>query len=624
MKIRLYKNVNLTKKDTIKFKARSQQNNYFNRPEIYHSEIEYSSGPIVNVIKMTEKNFYECQNITYARVGEFGGKDYFYFVNDVEFINEDTTYLYVELDYIQTYMFDMEIVDSIVKREHQDRFDRTGKRIFNLEDEPVEVAEFEYLEGELKPNFLPDYADRIYVAIMTRMPDAAEPEKRFQNFGMVSSNLETYFSFFSTHILEDLPYESRVFFSVEGKPETRQPMPTLRELNTLLATSKEKESMRIAILPYAALGSNGDIRISISEGPEFEIPYIDYEGSPPGTYSGYDITVPDTAYWSNTKAQFLRFSATSAGGVVYTGNYYMINGFNIVPTNIDLRFSDKNINLKHYINSGVFNESWRGLNMDSKIFTSSYGELKVKEGRENEQVFYFEEMMGREINFIYSIASHYEINQRLSLKDYRIPENILLTGSGNTMTKITSEYLNYLRDSKGSRTSAYIGSAVSIIAGVVATMASGGTLAPLALGGVATGITSLVSEGGKRADMRNKPLKTSDEPENLEYNMINNLIKYRVQIKRPTPKEIDKLNRFFYRYGYTANRVGVPLLEGREDFNYVQAEQLIIKGSIPANDKKTINNLFSDGLRFWHKSENFLDFTVDNKEDWIEEVWLNE
>lgn len=70
------------------------------------------------------------------------GKLYYYFINNVEYINDSTVELTLELDVIQTYLFDFELLPCFVERHH------------TLTDEPGEHTVEEGLElGELYDNY---------------------------------------------------------------------------------------------------------------------------------------------------------------------------------------------------------------------------------------------------------------------------------------------------------------------------------------------------------------------------------------------------------------------------------------------------------------------------------------
>lgn len=65
-------------------------------------------------------------------------KTYYYFINDVEYINESCVRLHLELDVMQTYAFDYTLARSFVDREHT-AFDNIGD---NLLDEGLDLGDY--------------------------------------------------------------------------------------------------------------------------------------------------------------------------------------------------------------------------------------------------------------------------------------------------------------------------------------------------------------------------------------------------------------------------------------------------------------------------------------------------
>lgn len=72
------------------------------------------------------------------------GKRWFYFVTDVQYINDNTVELTLELDVLQTYMFDWTLRDCFVEREHT-RTDNYGEHTI---DEGLEAGEL-VVNGEM-------------------------------------------------------------------------------------------------------------------------------------------------------------------------------------------------------------------------------------------------------------------------------------------------------------------------------------------------------------------------------------------------------------------------------------------------------------------------------------------
>ena len=80
-------------------------------------------------------------------------------------------------------------------------------------------------------------------------------------------------------------------------------------------------------------------------------------------------------------------------------------------------------------------------------------------------------------------------------------------------------------------------------------------------------------------------------------------------IKYDRAKSIDE---FLSMYGYKVNRVGKPHLHVRTYYDYCKTNEANIEGDIPSNDLNEIRKLFNNGIRLWHNTSKYLDFSVDN------------
>lgn len=66
------------------------------------------------------------------------GKFYYYFINNIEYVNDSTVELFLELDVIQTYFFDFDLLPCFVERQHVDS-DGVGE---NTIDEGLEMGHY--------------------------------------------------------------------------------------------------------------------------------------------------------------------------------------------------------------------------------------------------------------------------------------------------------------------------------------------------------------------------------------------------------------------------------------------------------------------------------------------------
>lgn len=72
------------------------------------------------------------------------------------------------------------------------------------------------------------------------------------------------------------------------------------------------------------------------------------------------------------------------------------------------------------------------------------------------------------------------------------------------------------------------------------------------------------------------------------------------------------IDDFFSMYGYKTNRVKVPNIEGRTNWNYVKTIDINITGEIPQEDMQKIKDIFNNGITFWHNPSTFLDYSQSN------------
>lgn len=86
---------------------------------------------------------------------------------------------------------------------------------------------------------------------------------------------------------------------------------------------------------------------------------------------------------------------------------------------------------------------------------------------------------------------------------------------------------------------------------------------------------------------------------------------YQMAIRKEIAMDIDE---YFTMFGYkvtgTANLK--TYLHTRKNFNYIKTVHANILGDIPQKDLDEIKARFDNGIRLWHNTANFLDFSVDN------------
>lgn len=72
------------------------------------------------------------------------------------------------------------------------------------------------------------------------------------------------------------------------------------------------------------------------------------------------------------------------------------------------------------------------------------------------------------------------------------------------------------------------------------------------------------------------------------------------------------IDEFFDQFGYSTNRVKIPNVTGRRNWNFVKTNRCYIEADIPQTDLQEIKNMFDNGVTFWHNPATFADYTQNN------------
>lgn len=142
--IKIYKDVPLdnTYNHTLYFSSLSEQNSYFHGTS---SILKYNltAQSYQRVVKgsmrvaIKSNNLYDCNYLAFQNAS-FGTKWFYAFITSVEYINNETSEITFEIDSLQTYLFDVQLKDCFVEREHSET-DGIGD---NIQAEPVETGEY--------------------------------------------------------------------------------------------------------------------------------------------------------------------------------------------------------------------------------------------------------------------------------------------------------------------------------------------------------------------------------------------------------------------------------------------------------------------------------------------------
>lgn len=151
--IRIYSGVPFddTYTHTVWFNSLTAQREYFSTNIKYYVNNYTYIRTTRNAIRVELKaeQLYNCNYIAFQNTS-FGNKWFYAFITNVTYINNETSEIEFDIDVMQTYLFDIELLDCFVEREHS-ATDNVGDNIIS---ENFEIGE--YFNGTIKPSELFD------------------------------------------------------------------------------------------------------------------------------------------------------------------------------------------------------------------------------------------------------------------------------------------------------------------------------------------------------------------------------------------------------------------------------------------------------------------------------------
>lgn len=89
---------------------------------------------------------------------------------------------------------------------------------------------------------------------------------------------------------------------------------------------------------------------------------------------------------------------------------------------------------------------------------------------------------------------------------------------------------------------------------------------------------------------------------------------FMIRCMRVKDENIKIIDEYFSRFGYLTNRVKLPNITGRQNFNYIEigSSEEIGYGEVPSVFMNNINNACRRGVTIWHNHENLGNYNIEN------------
>lgn len=181
-------------------------------------------------------------------------------------------------------------------------------------------------------------------------------------------------------------------------------------------------------------------------------------------------------------------------------------------------------------------------------------------------------------------------------------EEGIQAGKFPTLNWFKDEYTNWLTQNAVNLGLGIASSGITLVGGAVTGSASG----------VVSGAMGIAQEVANVYQHSLQPNSARGNVNNGDINVCaskNGFFYYHYSIKQEYARIIDD---FLSMFGYKINRVKIPNITGRTNWNYVKTINCNFDGNIPQSDLNTIRNMFNNGTTIWHNPATMYNYSNSN------------
>lgn len=549
--------------------------------------------------------------VNYLRFNN-GNKWWYAFITGKTYINENVTSISFEVDVFQTFMFDYEIQESYVSREHQDRWNSNGKPIFNLRDETLDLGTDYVKTNDILIN---DNDEDVRVnCIMIVAGKQIEGNPDIQNISGPTNALADPLLYYLIPVVSTPTGNKNVYIN-----NTNQKVMSAgrlfndlkgREYGSGTYSGGTRDDLVDQQTRYANI-------ISFSV-----LPYLPFEYTITQDGDNYIINAPDLNH------RYLFWSDPITPYTINKGYFYSLSSDALKNNLRDLNVVDL-LNIPNQLD--YFTPTTpRNIGHESKLYTYPYQYLTL----DCEQV----EPLIIKPQYLDNLRTNIRFNQcigpnpivRYYLDGYKGDngnDTSLINNTLNDLNVYTSKLIDYLANNKASATSGLaVNTALDVGVTALRTGIGVSTGNPFATSNAISDVKGiadrLINENFKRQDLSQGTLNYKAKGNNA-YAFIQRYGNYNSGLKVRTYSIAEQFKRFaynfFYHYGYKCNDFKVPDLKSRYYFNYIQMPDVSMFTKIDNEYIQKLKSIYSNGITIWHYRDantwkGVSDYTYENVE----------
>lgn len=322
------------------------------------------------------------------------------------------------------------------------------------------------------------------------------------------------------------------------------------------------------------------------------------------------------AYICSTKDEVVNILQAFAGrgknDAVY--NLYMIPASMITNTSGTLQYSGQNSPNTDTKTITKINTINGYTPINKKLLTFPFNYMLISNNNGSSNILHYERFSGNTCNFtikgVPTVGGSIKIIPTNYDNNLNSEEEGLIAGKLPTLNWSDDEYTNWLTQNSVNIALGIASSGLTIVGGIGMMATGGGAVA--GAGAVVSGAMSIANELGAVYQHSLQPNSAKGNVNGGDINVCdhkNGFYFYKMSIKEEYARIIDN---YFSMFGYKINRVKVPNITGRSNWNYVKTINCNFDGDIPQTDLNIIRAMFNNGVTLWHNPATIYNYSNSN------------
>lgn len=516
------------------------------------------------------RNYSYCR---YSNTIDGVEKTFYAFIVKKEYVNPTATKLFLEVDVWQTYMFDYEIKESYIEREHQNRFDTSLNLIINDKEENIDIGNTYQKLNDVTVK--KEATDKVGCALIISTKPIETGGTMVQNVSGPTNSLPDPLCYYI------IPYIKRF-------------------ADTIYLTSTSFPCLQLGMLSNDIAGNN-------TTGPEEVINQrtlysniIDIVILP---YLPFDYTVAGNIITSTVTKVSVKYSSPNTPLTTEEKFLYRLSGVTLIDTLKELNIKD----LLGIPEITLDINNLKNIDYEPKLYSYPFKYLTLDCNQIEPLIIkpqYLENLETLNIKFnqsigITPITKYYVENYKGDTGS----DTTLINNTQNNITVATSKLLDYLGQN---RASAISGLAVNT--GLNILQAGLGMATNSAFGAVSaieSGISifrNIYNENMKRKDLEQGSPNFKARGNNIyayiqQYTSNDGL---RVRTYGITSQFRNFVFNYLYHYGYKCNDFIIPNLQSRYYFNYIKTIGVNLTANLDNEIIVKLKSIYDNGVTIWH------------------------